>query len=69
MKKITLNVKGMHCSSCEALVKDALEEQDGIVSAEVSNEKGTAVVAFDEDSAGKDLIIAVIRAEGYDVKL
>ena len=41
---MTLKVEGMMCGHCEARVKKALEEIDGVVSAEVSHEKGTAVV-------------------------
>lgn len=38
---MTLKVEGMMCGHCEARVKKALEEIDGVVSAEVSHEKGT----------------------------
>ena len=41
-ENMTLKVEGMMCGHCEARVKKALEEIDGVVSAEVSHEKGTA---------------------------
>ncbi|MBQ5331482.1 MAG: heavy metal translocating P-type ATPase [Oscillospiraceae bacterium] len=40
----TLTIEGMMCAHCEATVKKALEAVDGVNSAEVSHEKGTAIV-------------------------
>ena len=40
----TIHIKGMMCPHCEARVKKYLEAVDGVISAEVSHEKGTAVV-------------------------
>ena len=45
----TLNVEGMMCGHCEARVKKALEAVEGVASAEVSHEKGTAVVTLSKD--------------------
>ena len=45
----TLNVEGMMCGHCEARVKKALETVEGVASAEVSHEKGTAVVTLSKD--------------------
>ena len=45
MKK-ELVIKGMMCGHCEAAVKKALEGVAGVLSAEVSHEKGTAVVTL-----------------------
>ena len=40
----TMKIEGMMCGHCEATVKKTLEGIDGVESAEVSHEKGTAVV-------------------------
>ena len=45
----TMKIKGMMCGHCEAAVKKALEALDGVASAEVSHEKGTAVVTLEKD--------------------
>ena len=42
----TLKIQGMMCMHCEATVKKALEKLDGVENAEVSHEKGTAVVTL-----------------------
>ena len=40
----TMKIEGMMCGHCEATVKKTLESIEGVESAEVSHEKGTAVV-------------------------
>ncbi len=45
----TLKIEGMMCPHCEATVKKALEKIDGVASAEVSHEAGTAVVELTAD--------------------
>lgn len=45
----TMKIEGMMCGHCEAAVKKALEALDGVASAEVSHEKGTAVVTLEKD--------------------
>ena len=65
MKK-TIRIEGMMCGHCEATVKKALEALDGVQSAEVSHEKGTAVVSLTHDVADADLKTAV-EARDYTV--
>lgn len=65
MKK-TIKIEGMMCAHCEAHVKKALEAVDGVVSAEVSHESGTAVVTLREDVAD-DILKGAVEAEGYKV--
>ena len=48
MKK-TMKIEGMMCPHCEATVKKALEKIDGVASAEVSHEQGTAIVELDAE--------------------
>mgnify|MGYP000109737630 CR=1 FL=1 len=45
----TMKIEGMMCGHCEAAVKKALEALDGVEGAEVSHEKGTAVVTLEKD--------------------
>ena len=58
MKK-TITIEGMMCGHCESSVKKALEALDGVVSADVSHDKGTAVVVLEKDVADDVLARAV----------
>ncbi len=55
----TIMIEGMMCGHCEATVKKALEAIDGVTSAEVSHDKGTAVVALEKDISDDVLTKAV----------
>ena len=62
----TIHIEGMMCGHCEATVKKALEALDGVTSAAVSHEAGTAVVTLSRDVADADLKAAV-EAKDYTV--
>ncbi|MBO4991363.1 MAG: heavy metal translocating P-type ATPase [Firmicutes bacterium] len=62
----TMNITGMMCGHCEARVKKCLEALDAVEAAEVSHEKGTAVVTLKEEIANGDLKKAV-EDQGYEV--
>lgn len=55
----TITIEGMMCNHCEATVKKALEGLDGVTSADVSHEKGTAVVELIKDVPEADLKKAI----------
>lgn len=63
----TLKINGMMCPHCEATVKTALESIDGVTSAEVSHESGTAVVTLSKEVNGDVLKKAVVD-KGYTVE-
>ena len=50
MEKV-IKIEGMMCGHCEATVKKALEAIEGVANAEVSHEKGTAVVTLETEIA------------------
>ena len=64
--EVTLRIKGMMCGHCEARVRTALEAIPGVAHAEVSHERGTAVVTLSAPVDGKRLEQAV-RDAGYRV--
>jgi copper chaperone len=64
--KTKLNVKGMHCTSCEMLVKDALEDR-GVI-AKASRERNTVDVNFDEKKISLKEIKAEIKKQGFEVE-
>lgn len=62
----TIKIEGMMCPHCEAAVKGCLEQLDGVSSAAVSHQSGTAVVALSADVADGTLKKAV-EDKGYKV--
>ncbi len=64
--QITIRIEGMMCPHCEANVKNTLMEIDGVTGAEVSHEKGTAVVEVTDSAIEQKLKDAVV-SKGYKV--
>lgn len=62
----TMKIEGMMCLHCEATVKKTLEAIDGVESAEVSHEKGSAVLTMSKNVEDSVLKKAVEDA-GYKV--
>ena len=65
MKK-TIKISGMMCEHCEKSVKECLEAINGVISAEVSKDSGTAVIDMtcDVDDA---IITEAIESIGFEV--
>ena len=61
----TVHIKGMMCPHCENTVKKALESVDGISNADVSHEKGTAVITLTKDISD-DIIAKNVTDKGYE---
>ena len=66
MKK-KMEIEGMMCGHCEAAVKKALENVDGVESAEVSHEKGTAVLTVSKE-VSNDVLKKAVEDKDYVVK-
>ena len=62
----TMKIEGMMCGHCEAAVKKALEAIEGVDTAEVSHEKGTAVVTLNAD-VSDDTLKKVVEDKDYKV--
>lgn len=62
----TLKIEGMMCPHCEARVKSALESLAEVDSADVSHEKGTAVVNLNAEISA-DKLKETVEAQGYKV--
>ncbi len=58
----TLKIEGMTCDHCSAAVKRALEQVEGVVSAEVDLESGRATV---QGSPALAALLAAVQEEGY----
>ncbi|MGV8172396.1 MAG: heavy metal translocating P-type ATPase [Candidatus Woesearchaeota archaeon] len=69
MKKIDLNITGMHCASCSALINRSLSKTDGISEANVNYATAKARVVFDEKKLSETDLIKIIQNRGYDAKI
>jgi len=68
MKKI-INVDGMTCDHCVSTIKQALENQVGIVNVEVEIKKNQVVIEIDETTAKIKDIVGKIIEVGFEVRM
>ena len=57
--KETVKIEGMMCNHCEMAVKKALEALDGVEKADVSHEKGTAILTLNKAVSDGDIKKAI----------
>ncbi len=62
MKTAMIKVEGMHCEKCEAKVKNALTEIDGVSKVEVSLDDKLVSVLHDGRVGMDELVVSAIEA-------
>lgn len=66
MTTCTLDIKGMHCRSCEILIERELKEIPGVSNVYVSHRSGTAAVSC-EGELDERLVQAALQKHGYSL--
>ncbi|MBD0372440.1 MAG: heavy-metal-associated domain-containing protein [Pyrinomonadaceae bacterium] len=64
-KTVKIRVEGMHCGGCASSVAKALKATEGVEEAEVSFEKGEAVVKYDDQKVTVEKLREVINKTGF----
>lgn len=64
-KTVTIKVEGMKCAKCSASVTKALKATEGVESAEVSSDKGEAVIKYDDAKLDETKLREVINSTGF----
>ncbi len=68
VKTIAIKIEGMMCPHCSGRVKSAIEASELVFSADVSHERGDAVITLASDSENaKDELAKIIEDAGYKV--
>ena len=62
----TMKITGMMCGHCSGRVKKVLEALDAVESAEVSHEKGTAILTL-KTEISDELLKKTVEDEDYKV--
>ena len=64
----TLNVHGMTCGHCKMSVENALNNLEGVQTAEVNLDAGNVAVTYDEAKVNQEAMKEAIEDQGYDVE-
>jgi len=69
VKKVEINVEGMHCASCSTLITRALKKAPGVVTVNVNYASRKARVEYDESQTNEQKLVALITSKGYPSKI
>jgi copper chaperone CopZ len=64
-----LDLTGMHCASCVALIEESLGAHPGVAQVRVDLETARATVVFDAGVTGLDELCGVVAGAGYGASL
>jgi copper chaperone CopZ len=64
-KTVTIKVAGMKCAKCSASVTKALRATEGVEDAQVSSDKGEAVIKYDDQKLNEAKLREVINSTGF----
>ncbi len=66
---VTIPVSGLTCASCVGHVREALEEQPGVSTANVNLVTREASVSFDPHKTNVETLVEAIRGRGYGAEV
>jgi len=67
MNKISINVSGMHCKSCEMILEDEIGKVSGVDKSKADHKKGIIEISYDSKEPDRDELESVIRKTGYSI--
>lgn len=66
-ESLTLQISGMHCTSCALNIDDEMEELLGVISSRTNYAKSQTVVEYDSQKVKVKDLEKVIKTLGYGV--
>src|SRR3990167_6107215 len=66
MSKTAINIKGMHCHSCELLIEEEFKKLPNVKTVEVSHRKGTAEIVY-SGKIDENKIEEIVEGCGYKI--
>jgi copper chaperone CopZ len=68
VQTITYDIVGMTCTGCEATVRNAAQEVEGVLEVTASYDTQTATISFDKTKVQPECIKQAINSTGFTVK-
>jgi len=69
MKRVKLDISGMHCSSCAGIIERTLKKVPGVTLANVNFAAEKASIVYDEHAATATDLVAAVHKSGYTASI
>ena len=69
MKKINVQISGMHCASCATIITKGLKKVDGVKDASINYATANGIIDFDEHKTNEQALIEAVKNRGYSAEL
>ena len=66
-RRFRTRIDGMHCSLCTGTIEEALGDQNGVDDVAVSLTHEQALVEYDPERVGPDVLVQTLRDVGYSI--
>jgi len=66
-RRLRTRIDGMHCSLCTGTIEQAIGDQPGVDSVAVSLTHEQALVEYDPDTVGPEVLVQTLRDVGYTI--
>lgn len=68
-KNLNLTITGMHCGSCETLIKYELSEISGVKVESIDHKSGKALLLLENENIQSGEILAAVKRAGYEATI
>ena len=68
LKKIKIQIDGVHCKSCKTLIETDVDVLPGVKNIDVNYQTGDCVIEYDDQKISQDKIFSAINKLDYQVK-
>jgi sulfite exporter TauE/SafE/copper chaperone CopZ/heme/copper-type cytochrome/quinol oxidase subunit 2 len=67
MNKTTVDIKGMHCRSCEILIEDELQKIPQVTKVEIDHKTGRAEIYYQSNKLDQNSVEQAVKTAGYNL--
>lgn len=67
VERVTFDIEGMTCTGCEASVKHAVQNINGVLETDVSYATRSATIAYDKTKINRKVLVQAINSTGFKV--
>ena len=69
LKKVNLQITGMHCTACATVINKGLSKKEGVKETNVNFSTNKATVEFDDTKLSENDLVEIVKGRGYGAQI